>query len=316
MWRCRLAMGSFALFAGPVLAASPEYQPPLASVYAGLELGNTDTRRAEAGATLRPNDNWSGTLALARADFDFPGDDAASTVGSAKVAYDFGDFGVGAGLRRGEIDEISVTRGWLVSGFYEVSDWRLSAEIEARDTALAAAGFTNEEIPGAGRVSGTARCDVDSLGYGAQANYSRSRWSGFAALRLFQYDDFDCAVEVSGRPRGDRPPRARGRGLGGRLASNTLKVVTGFSPRLIPREATLLESTLALGATYSIDELWLGGGELYRDVERASGADFMTALAFANRRMTDTLSVELWVGYATATFEDTAFAGVRMQADL
>jgi hypothetical protein len=305
-----------ALTTVPALGTTPDYEPPVASVYAGLELGNSDTRRVEAGGTWRPQSDWTANLALAHAEFDFPGTDTASTVGSAKAAYQWGDIGIGAGVRRGEIDEVSVTRGWLITGSYVMREWRLSGEIEARDSALAAAAFDDEEIPGVGRVSGTARCDVDSLGLGALANYSQSRWSGFAAVRLFHYGDFDCKLDIAGSSGGPRPPRSRGRGLGNRLANNTLKVVTGFSPRLIPREATLLESTVAVGATYSLDETWLGGAELYRDVERASGDDFMTALAFANRRMTDTLSLEVWIGYATATFDDTAFAGVRVEADL
>jgi hypothetical protein len=297
-----------------VVAAEPQAAAPLASVYAGFEIGNTDSRRLEAGASLRPNARWRASVALARADFDFPGADTTSTVMSAKASYDFGGFGVGAGLRRGEIDAVSETRGWLVSGFWEFREWRFSGEIETRDTELAAADFSDEDIPDLGVVSGVARCDVDSRGYQAQANLTSTRWTGFAAVRLFDYEEFDCALTIDAPA--TEPRRSRGRALGHRLAENTLDTVTGSSPRLIPREATLLDSSLSLGATLAIDDRWSSGGEIYRDVEFISGDQFLTALAFVGRRMSDKLDLEVWVGFAEAKLEDAAFAGVRLSADL
>jgi hypothetical protein len=300
----------------PAWSASPHIDRPLASLYAGAELSTSDSRRLEAGATLRPGE-WTASTSLVRATFDSPGEDRSSTVGSAKASYRFGGFGAGAGVRRAEIDDLSVTRGWLVNGYFESGTWTLSGEIEWRTTDLAAAAFSDEEIPGVGRASGVARCDVDSVGYGAQAVFARARWSGFAGLRGFDYDDFDCALTIDDSvvrlPRG----RGRGRGLGDRLAENATRAVRGFSPRLLPREATLLESTLSAGVTYSLDDRWLAGAEFYRDVERLSGDDFLTTLVFANRRLNATLSLEIWAGHATAPIEDDAgFLGVRMTADL
>jgi hypothetical protein len=286
---------------------------PRTSLYAGLEIGESDSRRLEAGAAMYPNDRWSASVAFARSEFDFPGIDSVSSVASGKVSYDFGDYGLGGGVRRAEIDGVSATRGWRLTGFLERDQWRFSGEVEARDTDLATAEFSDVELPDLGTISGIASCGVRSLGYVAQASLTRKRWSAFASLRMFEYDDFKCALFIDGEE-GDRD-QPGGRDAE-RLAENTLDVVTRFSPGLIPREATLLESSLALGGSMSIDQDWLGGAEIYRDVERTRGDVFLTALAYANRRMTEALTVEFWVGLAKASIEDSAFVGVRLTAEL
>jgi hypothetical protein len=312
----RASLAASILAAG---SARAESEPPVASVYAGAELSTSDSRRLEAGATARPGD-FAASVSVVRANFDSVGEDAASAVDSVKASYQFGRFdagvfGAGAGLRRAEIDDLSVTRGWLVSGYFESGSWTVSGDIEFRGTQLAATAFSDEDIPGIGRASGVARCEVDSTGYGAQAAFARARWSGFAGLSWFDYDEYDCELTIDDSV--VRLPRGRGVGLANRLAGNTLRPVSGFGPRLLPREATLLESTVSAGATYSLDERWLAGVELYRDVDRLSGDDYLTALVFANRRLNAVLSLEVWAGHATALLEDDAeFLGARITADL
>jgi hypothetical protein len=285
-----------------------------ATLYAGTELSASDTRRFEAGLALRPA-NWTASVALSRTMFELPDEDTGSTVGNLKVIYRIGDFGVGAGVRRGEVDDLSLTRGWLVSGLYESGQWSLGGEIERRGTSLAASEFTDEQIPTLGRVSGVARCDVDSTAYGAQAYFSLSRWSGFVRFRMFDYEEFQCAISITGSV--PRPLPARGRALGARLAATTLRSVTGFNPRLLSSESSLLESALALGAGYSLDDRWIVGGEFYRDVNGFGREDdSLTALVFANRRLSESLSLEAWAGYGSAAIEAAAFTGVRLTADL
>ena len=94
-------------------------------------------------------------------------------------------------------------------------------------------------------------------------------------------------------------------------------MVQGFGSRLIPREAMLLDSSLALGVSLPVHESWIAGAELYRDKENIGGDSSQTLLAFANRRISATWAVELTLGFSDSeSVEDTSFAGVRVSADL
>jgi hypothetical protein len=304
-WCCALALLL------PGIGRAQDKKEWRGSAYAGIEYGG-DSTRLEAGATLYPDEHWRASLAWARSEFDLPGIDATSTVGSARASYDFGSLGLGGGIRRAEIDGVSVTRGWLVNGFLERGRWRFSGEIEARDTDLAPAEFFDEEIPGRGLEDGVARCEVDSTGFQTQASVSGSRWSAFTTVRVFEYEDFACALTIAGEA--EDPEESRGRGAEERVA-DTLDILTGFGPRLIPSDATLLDSSLAIGASLSADHNWLVGAELYRDQERTRGDRFLTALAFANRRLTRHSNVELWIGFTEAEIDDVTFVGIRFTAE-
>jgi hypothetical protein len=293
-------------------AAEPTKSRPRTSIYAGMEFGESDSRRLEAGATFHPNDRWRASLSMSRSEFDLPGMDAASKVTTARVRRHSDDFGIGVGARRAEINHVSLTRGWMVNGFVDRGAWRFSMEVDSRETDLAPAAFSDEQIPGLGAVSGIADCGIDSLGFLGNANVTHKRWSAFASLRVFQYEDFDCTLIIDGEE-GTEGPGGRD---AERLAENTLDIVTGFGSRLIPREATLLESSLAIGGTFAIDAEWLAGAEIYRDVERTGDDVFLTGLAFANRPVTELLNLEFWLGYAKATGGDSAFLGVRLTAEL
>lgn len=303
-----LTCASALLFPGLALAGDgKEWR---GSAYAGIELGGGDSQRWEAGGTLYPDEHWRTSLAWARSEFDLPGIDSTSTVGSARVSYDFGSLGLGGGVRRAQINGVSVTRGWLVNGFLERGHWRFSGEIEARDTDLAPVEFFDEDIPGRGIEDGVARCEVDSTGVQTQASVNGRRWSAFATVRWFEYEDFACGLTIVG----EDPEESRGRGAEERVA-DTLDILTGFGPRLIPGDATLLESSLALGASLSVDHNWLVGGELYRDQERTAGSRYLTALAFANRQLTRRSNVEFWLGFTEAEVDDVTFAGVRFTVE-
>ena len=56
---------------------------------------------------------------------------------------------------------------------------------------------------------------------------------------------------------------------------------------------------------------------MYRDKENIGGDSSQTLLAFANRRISATWAWELTLGISDAeSVEDTAFAGLRISADL
>jgi hypothetical protein len=300
--------------------AADETPATRTTVYAGVEIGNTDSRRFDAGASVRLRDAWGASVALARANVELPDSRTQSTLFSTRISYDFGKFGVGLGFRHGEIEEASRSRGWFASGSYEHRELRFGLEVESRQSTFEPAAFT-EELGGAiGLVSGTSHCAVDGLGYQARVDWDRPTWSAYGSLRVFDYDDYDCALDITGPgapPANGPPPHARGRALGRRLAAAGIGQIGGATSRLVPRETALLESSAALGLTLPISGQWIGGGDIYRDVERLDGSDYLTGLVFAGTRLGDTWAVELSLGYSTADLiDDTAFAGVRFTASL
>jgi hypothetical protein len=85
----------------------------------------------------------------------------------------------------------------------------------------------------------------------------------------------------------------------------------------VPRETALLESSLSLGFTTPVSARWIGGVELYRDVEKLDGSEYLTGVVFADTRLDDTWTLELSAGYSAADLiDDSAFAGVRFTAAL
>jgi hypothetical protein len=308
---------SFLLLAPALSIAQTAPPASKATVYAGVEWGNTDTHRVDAGAVYRLRGVTDFSAAVARADADLPAGQAVSTLATARAVHDFGNFGVGLGVRRGAIEDVSTTLGWFATAFYDYRKFRFGAEVEARDSRLASSEFTEDFGPGVGTVSGISRCEVASTGYLAQVTWTHPRWSLIASGRAYDYADYDCDVLSSTLGNAVQPGRGRGRALGRQLAAGALQSVSGFASRLIPRESTLLESSLNVGAMMPIDERWYGGLEIYRDVEKIGENRFSTALVFAGVRLDDTWNTEFSLGHTSAdAIEDTTFVGVRVTADL
>jgi hypothetical protein len=322
MIRHRLISALF-LFASAMSMAQTAAPPENKStVYAGVEWGNTDTHRVDAGAVYRFRGVTDFSVAVARADAELPGGQAVSTLATARAVHDFGDIGVGLGMRHGEIDDVSTTLGWFATAFYDYSrarigQVRIGAEVEVRDSRLASSEFTEDFGPGVGIVSGVSRCEVASTGYLAQITWTRPRWTFTASGRGYDYADYDCEMLSSTVVNVVQPGRGRGRALGRQLAAGALQGVSGFASRLFPRESTLLESSVSVGAMLPIDERWYGGIELYRDVEKIDDNAYSTALAFAGVRLDATWNTEFSLGHTSAdAIEDTTFVGIRFTADL
>jgi hypothetical protein len=299
------------------LAEAPAQDTSVSTLYAGAEWGNTDSHRLDAGAVFRFGGTNEVSAAMARADAELPSGEAVSRFATARATHDFGKLGVGLGVRHGEIEGVSKTLGWFASAFYDNRQIRVSAELETRDSELASSEFTEDFGPGVGVVSGVSRCEVASIGYLAQITWTRPRWSLSASGRAYDYADYDCELLSSTQGTTVRPGRGRGRALGRQLAAGALQDVSGFASRLFPRESTLLESSLSVGAMMPIDDRWYGGLELYHDVEKIGDNDYSTALAFAGIRLTETWTTEISLGHTSADeIEDTTFVGVRVTADL
>lgn len=307
-----------------VLAAAASAETPdngarnNTSVSAGLELSDTDSTRVYLAGSTNLNEHWSLDAGLTRADIELPDITTQSTLASAGVSRTFGDFTVGAGFRHSEIDDVSSGREWLVRGSANYQALRFGLEIGRRESTLDPSPFVEDLGPGIGVVSGISRCRVDALGYRGSVNLDRPTWSGFVSLRVFDYGDYDCALEITsggGPPGNGPPPHARGRALGRRLAATTLDPAIGAVSRLVPREVSLLESSASLGFSTPIAGRWIGGVEAYRDVEKIDGSEYLTGVLTAGTRLTDTWSLELSLGYTAAdVIDDSAFAGVRVTA--
>jgi len=309
---------SFALVAASAIAVEPQAPTSTASIYAGGEWGDTESQRLDLGAVYRYRTATIFSAQVSRGDANLFEGEAVSTYATARVTHDFGSFGLGAGVRHGEVENVSSTLGWFASAFYDYREIRLVAEIESRDSELAQTSFTEDFGPGIGIVTGTSGCEVASIGYSAQFTLGRPRWSLYAAARGYDYADYECELVSANLPSAGPAGRGRGRALGRRLAAGALERVSGFASRLMPRESTLLESSVSLGAMMPFDERWYGGVELYHDVEKLGGTDFATALAFAGMRLDgDVWNVEVSLGYtAVDVIEDTTFIGLRITAEL
>ena len=306
-----------AFMAANAIAADPAAPTHSATIYAGGEWGDTDSQRIDAGAVFRYRTATVFSASVSRGEAALLEGQAISTYATARVTHDFGSFGVGAGVRHGEVENVSDTLGWFASAFYDYRDIRFVAEIESRDSELAHTPFTEDFGPGVGIVSGISACEVSSVGYSVQMTLGRPRWSLYAAARGYDYDDYDCELVSAQLDDGGPAGRGRGRALGRRLAAGALERVSGFASRLMPRESTLLESSVSLGALMPFTESWYGGLELYHDVEKLAGADFATSLVFAGMRLTDVWKTEISLGYtAVDLIEDTTFVGLRVTAEL
>jgi hypothetical protein len=307
-----------AVLAATACAGTPADEARNTSVSAGLEVSDTDSRRVYLAASTHIDEHWSLDAGLTRADIELPDFTTQSTLATAGVSRAFGDFSVGAGFRHSEIDGVSSSREWVVRGSANYQALRFGLEVGRREATLDPSPFVEDLGPGIGVVSGISRCSVDALGYRGSVNLDRPTWSGFVSLQLFDYDDYDCALEIvsGGAPPGNGPPpHARGRALGRRLAATTLDTAIGAVSRLVPREVSLLESGAALGFSTPIAGRWIGGIEAYRDVEKIDGSEYLTGVLTAGTLLTDTWSLELSLGYTAAdVIDDSAFAGVRVTA--
>jgi hypothetical protein len=313
-----LVLSMVAVLAAAASAGTPADEARNTSVSAGLEVSDTDSRRVYLAASTNIDQNWSLDAGLTRADLELPDFTTQSTLASAGVSRAFGDFSVGAGFRHSEIDGVSSSREWLVRGSANYQALRFGLEVGRREATLDPSPFVEDLGPGTGVVSGISRCRVDALGYRGSVNLDRETWSGFVSLRLFDYGDYDCALEITsggGPPGNGPPPHARGRALGRRLAATTLDTAIGAVSRLVPREVSLLESSAALGFSTPVAGRWIGGIEAYRDVEKIDGSEYLTGVLTAGTLLTDTWSLELSLGYTAAdVIDDSAFAGVRVTA--
>jgi hypothetical protein len=301
-------------FSGAI-AAEPAAPANTTSVYAGLEWGNTDSRRVDVGAAFRYRGATEISGFLARGNASLPEGEAVSTFATGKVTHDFGRFGAELGVRHSEVEDVSTTRGEFAGVFADIRELRISAEYELRDSDLARSAFTEDFGPGIGLVSGTSRCSVSSNSLQVRVTLDRPRWSMYAAARSYDYADFEC--ELSDVSAGAGLPPGRSRAIARRLAERALQPVSGFASRLMPREATLLASSVSAGVTMPLSERWYGGVEMYHDVEKLSDTASDTALAFAGLHLRGIWNTEASVGYTDADgIEDTAFVGLRVTATL
>ena len=82
---------------------------------------------------------------------------------------------------------------------------------------------------------------------------------------------------------------------------------------MVPPEASLLESSLAIGFTTPVSRDWIGGVEIDRDVEKLDGSEYLTGIVSASRVLDADWTLELSLGYSMADeIDDSVFAGVRI----
>jgi hypothetical protein len=311
-WRA----AALAVLTAPAFANSPMIESTVGSASVGVDVSNTDSRRVYAAGDYSFSDRWTLDGAIALADIDLPDASTQSTLAGVNLTYGFDRFSVGGGFRHSEIDGASRSDDWLVRGSWRYDTARFGLEVGHRASSLAPSAFTEDLGGTLGVASGISRCDVDGIGYRGSVNLDRPAWSGFASLRMYDYDDFDCTVEITpviGAPGHGPPAHARGRAVGRRLAAVPLESIIGATSRLVPREASLLESSASIGFTTPVASAWIGGIELDRDVEKLDGSEYLTGIVSASTVLDHDWTLELSLGYSVADHvDDSAFAGVRV----
>lgn len=315
----RWLVAAVGVFPVTSIAHSPEVSGVAGSASIGADASNTDSRRIYASGDYSFGGGWSASGLLARADIDLPDTSAQSSLAGINVSYRLGDFTVGGGYRHGEIDGVSRSDDWLARGAWHLLTMRIGLEVGHRAATLDPSPFTEDLGGDLGVVSGISRCSVNGLGYRGSVDLDRPTWSGFASLRVFDYGDYDCALDIAatsgppGNGNGNGRAHARGRALGHRLAAATLASAVGATSRLAPPDAALLESSLAIGFTTPVSRAWIGGVEIDRDVEKLDGSEFLTGILSASRELERDWTLELTAGYSLADkVDDSAFAGVRI----
>jgi hypothetical protein len=299
--------------------------------FAGAEFDNRDSRRVDLGLTLRSGGGTSLSLVGSRTDTAAETLDLESTYAFGKVTHDFGRIGLGAGVRHMEDEGLTETLGLLGTAFLDVGQARLTATIESRKTDLAEAPF---EASGADlglddvtTATGTATCNVDSLGYGVGFELTQQGWSLYASGMAFDYSAYKCAVEVTSTSGGTTGggPAGPGRAPFGiarpavvtQLAAGTMRPLGGYSSTLVPREAALLESSFMIGASFAVGARSTLGVELYHDTEQFAPVDSSTLLGYVIFGLTESLSLEFNLGTREADgFDSATFAGLRLSATI
>jgi hypothetical protein len=317
-WRTLAAMGALGSVAGAAHANSPEAPALRGQATVGVEVSDADSRRVDAAVDWYLPRDWEVGVSAAKGEYGLADGDLSSTAMGAALRRNFDAFQLGLGFIDADIEDLSSTRGVHLTTIYWQDDWRFKAGLGSRLTELAATEFEEDLGGDIGLADGISRCEARSLALQAQADFMQPGWRAYARVSYFDYRDVDCELTItsSGNGNGNGPPaHARGRALGRRLAGNTLGAVVDINPRLVPRDAMLLESTLAVGATVSRAG-WQFGGELSRDVEWLRGDDFFTAVTYANREISRTWNLEFSLGYATSSLEDSLFAGIRLSASI
>lgn len=312
------AIGALASAVGAAQANSPAVPALRGQATVGVEVGDADSRRVDAGADWYLPGDWEIGVSAARGEYGLAGGDVSSTALGFGLRRNFDDFQLGLGFIDADLDDRSSTRGIHFTTIYWKDDWRFKAGLGSRQTELGATAFEEDLGGDIGLAEGISRCEARSLAAQAQADYLQPGWRVFARFAWFDYRDVDCALTLTpgGNGNGNGPPaHARGLALGRRLVANTLGAVVDINPRLVPRDAMLLESTIAAGAAVSRAG-WQFGGEISRDVEWLRGDDFFTAVTYANRDISRIWNLEFSLGYATSSLEDSLFAGIRASASI
>lgn len=208
---------------------------------------------------------------------------------------------------------------------------RLTASIETRSSDFDEQAFTADGedlgLTGVTSASGVAACSIDSFGYGLGLSVVRSNISFYASGTLYDYSSYECNSTITSTTSGSgtTPADPTGRApivvtrpsVVTQMASTAISGISGYSSTRAPHEGTLLESSLMLGASFSLGDRRALGFELYRASEEFAQSDTTTALAYLAWPLTQSISMDVTVGTnKTDLLDDSVFAGLRLSASV
>ncbi|MEX2151096.1 MAG: hypothetical protein WD793_12855 [Steroidobacteraceae bacterium] len=292
--------------------------------FAGVDIDNQDSHRLTAGVTHLSAGGTSFELIGVRSEIDSDSLSLSSTYAHGLLGHDFGDLGFAAGLRHLSDDSFADTLGLFGAAFLDFSGSRLTATIESRDTDFEDTEFTASgeelDLEGITSASGIASCSVASLGYGLRLEVIRTKWSFYASGTAFDYSSHECTATITETTEGSGPGPPVTAPVNVRVPSVVSRVVSGvgggfagYSARLVPRDGSLLESSVMAGASFALGSRYVLGFEVYGDSEEFAEAQTTTALAYFEFRATPQFSVTLTAGGTESdALDSSVFAGVRL----
>jgi hypothetical protein len=302
---------------------------PMVSVYSGAEIDDDSGTRLDLGVSISTTGGTTWSLSGARADVDSVAGKLVSTGGSAQIDHDFGRFGLRGGVRQVEDEDFSESLTWLAGAYADFDLSRIGAVVERRDIDMDETTFTvagsDLGLNAVDTVTGRATCSLTSTGYGLSGMHTRQRWSLYGSAIQYDYSGYDCTsmldvLTTNGNnmpvtPGSRAPIAVRRPVIFKRVARNATRTFDGLSASRIPRETSLLESTLMLGFEAFATSRTTIGAEGYRDADEFAEASTTTLLAYVDWRATEVISLTTTLGTSDSdAFGRLQFLGLRLTA--
>jgi hypothetical protein len=203
--------------------------------------------------------------------------------------YSFGSFGLGGGYDRIVESDLLASNTFTLRPFFESGAWRVEVNGSRRKTDFDRFGFVNVPLyrpAGTIYVSGSAKLNLTSTGFGGALDYMGKTWHAYASYDSYSYRDFEGETTVSAiRDANGRVSAQVFNALAGRMVDRLQR----FAGSRATQKAGLLDYAATVGLDVALSPFGFGL-EAGRDKDHLSDnvSDSLTGILSldATRRMT------------------------------